>query len=136
MARPLDRKPRRIPPDDYDPDPPTPDSLADWAPIDDRLKKSETKIVIELTIVGIATAAITFGRRTASAVRRVGIPQLPPKDVKDALLGGVSLLITTISLYKILIAYLAASPLGTTIPLLAGAGIFVLALMAIVGRRK
>src|SRR4051812_3979760 len=129
MAKPPLNKPLPVQRDGYDLDPPTPDPSAPWASIDDHLQVSETKVIIEVTIVGMSTAAITFARRKMSAMRRVGMPQVPPKDFKDKLVSSVSLLFTTISLYKMLIAYLAASPIGTTDPVLAGAGISVLALM-------
>jgi hypothetical protein len=139
MAKPpLNRKPRVVPPDGYDPDPPTPDSSVDWAPLEDHMKLAETKISFERTTNkdGVTTTAITFARRTASAMRRVGIPQLPPKNWKDALVGGAASLLTAVSLANIVLAYMAKSGIGTANPLIAGTGLSVLALMTIAGRRK
>lgn len=135
---PLNRKSRVIPPDSYDPDPPTPESLADWAPIDDRLKLSETSFSYHRTTDknGVTTTVITAARRTASVIRRIGIPQLPPRNWKDALVGGVASLLTVISLGKMVAAYMAEAAISMTDPILAGAGGVVLAVMTVAGRRK
>lgn len=141
MAKPpLNRKPSRIPPDGYDPDPPTPDRLADWAPIVDQLKVVETRFSYQRTDTnkdGVTTThGLTAYRRTLSAMRSVGGLQLPPKHWKDALVGGVASVMTVVSLVKIVIAYVALTPVGTTDPVLAGAGLSMLAWMTIIGRRK
>jgi hypothetical protein len=139
MAKPPVNKPRQVPPDGYESEPLTPDSLADmtdWAPLDERVKVSETRVIVELTLVGVSTAAVTFVRKTALAARKIGRPQLPPKNWKDTLVGGVASLFTVISLGKMVAAYIAASAIGMSDPIVAGLGATVLGLMTIAGRRK